>query len=47
MVEFMLEAKFNHEQTPQGRAAQKRDEWLADFQITDAEWWAKHGTSQG
>lgn len=46
MVEFMLEARFNYEQTPQGRAMSKKDEWLAAAEMTDEEWWAAHGTSK-
>jgi len=46
MVEWMLEARFHMDQSPVGRAAQKRDEWLEDMEMTDEEWWAKHGTSQ-
>ena len=47
MVEFMLEARFHYEQTPQGRAMVKKDEWLAAAEMTDEEWWAEYGTSKG
>lgn len=46
MPEWMLEADFHISQTPEGRSLKKRDEWLEDAELTEDEWWAKHGASK-
>ena len=43
----MAEAVYHALQTPEGRAAAKRDEWLADMELSDEEWRAKHGGAKG
>lgn len=43
--EWMVEADANFRSTPEGRTNLKRDEWLDEAEMTDEEWWAKHGAS--
>ena len=44
MVEWMLEAQSRFDKTPEGRALRRRDEWLEEAELSDEEWWSRHGT---
>lgn len=44
MGEWYVEAQMNVQQTPEGRAMTKRDEWMQAAEMTDEEWRATYGT---
>jgi hypothetical protein len=44
--EYLLEAYSRMDETPEGRAQKRRNTWLAQFDMTDDEWWKAHGTSR-
>lgn len=43
--EWFIEAEMHMRQTPKGRIMLNAAEWLADAELSDEEWWAKHGGS--
>lgn len=46
LSEYMLELEARYRETPQGRHELKREQWLADAELTDEEWRAKYGATK-
>lgn len=46
LSEYMLEADFHYEQSPEGQRAAKREVWLADAELSSEEWQEKYGPTK-